>query len=129
MSDRREFSPKIKLEAWKRCKGRCERCKRKIVGRLAPAQYDHSTPDAVMDKSKPLTVKDCQVLCVECHDVKTFEQAWGPASRGDVTEIAKTNRIIAKQAGVKKRKGRPLPGTKASGLRKRMDGTVERWGR
>ncbi len=128
MSDRREFTPKIKLEAWKRCKGRCERCERKIVGKLKP-RYDHSTPDAVQDKSKPLTSKDCQVLCNECDDTKTNVQAWGPASRGDKTEIAKTYRIIEKQAGVKKRKGRPLPGTKASGMRKRMDGTVERWGR
>lgn len=127
MSDRREFTPKIKLAAWERCGGRCERCRRKIVGKLAPAQYDHTTPDAVADKTIPLTVDDCGVLCVECHAKKTNERAWGPASRGDKTEIAKTKRIIEKQAGVKRKSGRPLPGTKASGMRKRMNGTVERW--
>jgi len=63
-------------------------------------------------------------------------------ARVDVPQIAKTKRItkeheafqsrlLAKtgqteDAGVRKRKGKPLPGTKASGLRKRMDGTVER---
>jgi HNH endonuclease len=125
MTARREFTAKIKLEAWARCKGRCERCKEKIVGSRAPPQYDHSTPEAVADKSKPLSVDDCNVLCLDCHFLKTFRRAWGPASRGDVTEIAKTKRIQAKQAG-KQRKGRPMPGTKASGWRKRMDGRVER---
>jgi len=126
MSDRREFTAKQKLAMWERAKGRCEECGRKIVGKLKPA-YDHSTPDAVSDKSKPLTIDDGRCLCSECHDIKTFRQAWGPASRGDVSEIAKTDRLIKKAAGVK-RKGRPMPGTKASGLRKRMDGTVERRG-
>jgi 5-methylcytosine-specific restriction protein A len=32
----------------------------------------------------------------------------------------------AKNAGISLRKGRPMPGSRASGLRKRMDGTVER---
>lgn len=125
MRTRREFTAKQKLAMWERAKGRCEECGRKIVGKLNP-EYDHSTPDAVADKSNPLTIADGRCLCSECHDIKTFQQAWGPASRGDVSEIAKTDRIIKKSAGVKKRKGRPMPGTKASGLRKRMDGTVER---
>lgn len=127
MSNRREFTDKQKVEIFQRANGCCERCKRKVVGKLRP-HYDHSTPDAVADKSKPLTSKDGQLLCSDCHDKKTNEQSWGPASKGDKTEIAKTDRIIRKAAGVKKR-GRPLPGTKASGMRKRMDGTVERWNR
>lgn len=126
MSGRREFTDKQKTEIFQRASGRCERCRRKVVGSLKP-HYDHSTPDAVADKSNPLTADDGQLLCNECHDTKTNEQAWGPASRGDKTEIAKTKRIIEKQAGVKRKSGRPLPGTKASGMRKRMNGTVERW--
>jgi hypothetical protein len=128
MSNRREFTDKQKLAMWERCGGLCERCGRKIVGALKP-RYDHIVPDAVADKSKPITAADGQCLCHECHDRKTFKQYGGPASRGDVSEIAKTDRIIEKQAGVKKRKGRPMPGSKASGLRKRMDGKVERWNR
>jgi 5-methylcytosine-specific restriction endonuclease McrA len=130
MSNRREFTDKQKLAMWERAGGRCENpaCRRKIVGRLTP-EYDHIIPDAVADKLKPLTIEDGQVLCSECHDRKTNEQNAGPASRGDKTEIAKTKRLIEKAAGLKKRKGRPLAGTKASGWRRRMDGTVERWGR
>jgi 5-methylcytosine-specific restriction protein A len=35
-------------------------------------------------------------------------------------------RKAAKHAGICLRKGRPMPGSRASGFRKRMDGTVER---
>lgn len=44
----------------------------------------------------------------------------------DTREVAKGKRVQAKHYGVKKLKGRPLAGTKASGWKKRMDGTVER---
>lgn len=125
MSNRREFTDKQQLAMWTRCKGRCEICGRKIVGALRP-RYDHIVPDAVADKSKPLTIDDGQCLCHECHDRKTFVQSAGPASRGDVSEIAKTERLIKKQAGVKTRRGRPMPGTKASGWKQRVGGTWER---
>lgn len=127
MSNRRDFTDKQKLAMWERAGGHCELCRRKIVGRLKP-EYDHTIPDAVADKSKPLTIDDGKCLCNECHAVKTNKQNAGPASRGDKTEIAKTVRLIEKRAGVKKPKGRPLPGSKRSGMRKRMDGTVKRWG-
>jgi len=39
--------------------------------------------------------------------------------------MAKADRVLKKNFGLKP-KGRPMPGSKASGLRKRMDGTVER---
>lgn len=125
MSTRREFTAKQKIAMWERAKGHCERCKRKIVGRLKP-EYDHNVPEAVADKSKPLTIDDGQCLCSECHAVKTNERSAGPASRGDKTEIAKTDRIIEKSAGVKKPKGRPMPGTKASGWKQKIGGKWER---
>lgn len=45
----------------------------------------------------------------------------------DTKIIAHGKRASAKMYGYRKAKGRPLPGTKRSGLRKRMNGTVERW--
>lgn len=55
---------------------------------------------------------------IPCAKVKTAR---------DQKIIAKASRQRAKFLGIKKKaKGRPLPGTKASGLKKRMDGTVER---
>jgi len=41
--------------------------------------------------------------------------------------IAKRNTTIDKGCADKPRKSRPMPGTKASGVRKRMNGDVERW--
>lgn len=44
----------------------------------------------------------------------------------DVAIKSRVYRKTAKDAGISLRKGRPMPGSRASGLRKRMDGTVER---
>lgn len=44
----------------------------------------------------------------------------------DVAEKSSNYRKRAKHLGVKLRKSRPFPGSRASGFRKRMDGTVER---
>lgn len=43
----------------------------------------------------------------------------------DIRSIAKAKRQRSKHLGIK-RTSRPMPGSKASGFRKRMDGTVER---
>lgn len=45
----------------------------------------------------------------------------------DVAEKSKTYAMRSKHLGIKPRQSRPLPGTRASGWRRRMNGTVERW--
>lgn len=45
---------------------------------------------------------------------------------GEASVKAKTDRQRAGHLGIKKR-SRPIPGSRASGIRKRMDGRVERW--
>lgn len=44
----------------------------------------------------------------------------------DVAEKSKVYRKQAAHLGVKLRKGRPMPGSKASGFKRKMNGTVER---
>ena len=114
---RREFSTKTKREAWERCNGMCEmnrngvRCGAPIdLGRFI---YDHLDPDWY---SKDNELENCQVICLPCNREKTAK---------DQGDIAKSKRIIDKRMKARK-PGRAMPGTKASGLRKRMDGTVER---
>lgn len=109
---RQEFTAKTKLAAWDRCGGRCERCTAKIIG---GPEYDHIVPAAIGGSAE---LDNCAVLCRTCHSLKT--------SKTDVPQIAKSKRIRAKSANATRIKSRPMAGTKASGLRRRMDGTVER---
>jgi hypothetical protein len=51
-----------------------------------------------------------------CHKVKTAS---------DVSEIAKGKRMRERNLGIK-RSARPMPGSRASGLKRKMDGSVER---
>jgi 5-methylcytosine-specific restriction protein A len=114
MTERREFAAKTKLAAWQRSGGKCEECGRK-VGAGLKFEYDHTIPCEI-DGTNDLD--NCRVLCVGCHAIKT--------GTVDIPRAAKNRRIAADNAGVKTRRSRPMPGTKASGLRKRMKGTVER---
>lgn len=77
--------------------------------------FDHVNPDG--NGGKP-TLENCAAVCPECHKHKTFKE--------DVPRIAKMKRQRDRNNGIRRTKGRPMPGSKASGIRKRMDGTVER---
>lgn len=110
---RKEFPARVKAEAFERARGRCEGCGE----RLAPNgfHYDHNVPDALGGLP---TAENCVVLCIPCHNEKT---------RGrDVPAIAKSKRIRAKLDGTKKRKSRPIPGSKDSGWKKPLRGPARR---
>lgn len=77
-------------------------------------QLDHEIALALCGEHRE---RNLQPLCPEHHRDKT---------KLDVKLKAKGARIRLREAGLHRRKGRPMPGTKASGLKKRMDGTVER---
>lgn len=76
---------------------------------------------------------ECDHIIALCNGGENRESNLAPAlraphrekTRADVAEKAMIYRKRAKHMGIA-RKGRPMPGSKASGLRKRMDGTVER---
>jgi len=110
---REEFPARVRLAAWNRERGHCQECGSKITRGV---EYDHIVPTAI---GGPPTEANCAVLCSPCHSLKT--------TKTDVPAIAKTRRVIAKVAKAERRK-RPMAGSKASGWRKRMDGTVERRG-
>lgn len=122
---RREFTKATKRLAWERSGGRCEgegqlyglpkglRCDASLG---AGVEYDHIDLDA---NSKDNSLENCAAVCPACHRYKT--------SKIDVPKAAKTKRQQDKNRGIRKPKGRPMPGSKASGIRKRMDGSVERW--
>jgi 5-methylcytosine-specific restriction endonuclease McrA len=112
---RTEFSAKIKLAAFQRCNGACEMpgCTAKL--RPGKFTYDHCIPDQMGGAA---TLDNCQVICRECDRDKTAK---------DMGVIAKAKRRERKFLGIRNPKGRPIPGSKASGIRKRLNGNVERW--
>ena len=131
MTPRREFSAATRRAAWERANGACEGMVMstslseggfwKMVRCNAPLDhgnfhYDHIDPDfyGADDRAE---LENCQLLCWVCHKVKT---------KHDMRGIAKSKRIQDKLIKARKPRGRPIPGSKRSGLRRRMDGTVER---
>ena len=122
---RREFAKPTKRAALKRSGKLCEatgplygleegqRCN---VSLADGVEFDHIDLDA---NSKDNSLENCAAVCPACHRFKTANH--------DIPKAAKTLRQQDKNLGIRKPKGRPLPGTRASGIRKRMNGTVERW--
>ena len=102
---RQEFTTKVKLQAWERANGRCEKCTAKLFpGNIA---FDHIVPCAF--GGEPVLL-NCSVLCRSCHDGKTY--------RKDLKDIAKGKRIRRKHIGVRGR-------TSFHGWR-RFDGSIVR---
>ena len=112
--NRREFPARVKVAAYERSGGFCEACNGRLqVGRI---HYDHRIPDALGGEP---TYDNCAVLCTHCHAQKTTGE--------DVPRISKMKRQRAAHLGAKTTK-RPMPGSRASGLKKHMDGRVTRRG-
>lgn len=109
---RREFSRKVKAQAILRANGCCEECSAKL--KVGEAEIDHILPDAL--GGAPI-LSNARVLCRVCHRAKTDQ---------DIGRIRKADRQRDRHTGALRKAYRPIPGSKASGLRKRMDGTVER---
>lgn len=92
---------------------KCRMCRCEING-ASGLEWDHRIPLAIGGDDE---LDNLEPLCIRCHRLKT---------KGDQGTIAKARRQRQRNLGIKQAKGRPIPGSKASGLRKRFDGTVER---
>jgi 5-methylcytosine-specific restriction protein A len=122
---RQKFPASVKRDALKRGGGLCEgegklyglaegiRCNRDLAYGV---HFDHVNPDG--NGGKP-TLENCAAVCPECN----MHKAW----KSDTPRIAKMKRQRDRNAGIKTRKGRPMPGTRASGIRKHMNGDVSTW--
>lgn len=122
---RREFSKQTKRDALKRSGGLCEatgtlyglepgqRCNAPLAYGV---EFDHVILEA---NSHDNSLENCAATCKRCHGWKTRNH--------DTPMAAKTVRQRDKIGlGIRRKPGRPMPGSKASGIRKRMDGTVEK---
>lgn len=102
--------PRVKLRIYHRADGKCAECGLKVL----PAEYDHIKRLRDGGENRE---RNIQLLCRPCHAAK---------SAAEKTEGAKVDRITAKHIGATRRSSRPVAGSRASGWKKRMDGTAER---
>lgn len=117
---RNEFTKVTKREALKRSGGFCEavgtwygleegqRCLMRLGYGIA---FDHIILDA---NSHDNSLENCAAVCKRCHDYKTRTR--------DIPLAAKTVRQQDKNAGIKAKSSRPLPGSRSSGWSHKMNG-------
>lgn len=123
---RHEFSTKTLRQAHVRSGGLCEAVG--AVYGLEPGQRCNAVLDTkgVEFDHYPLPAGDkdstgldnCVACCPACHKWKTAHY--------DIPVLAKGKRVSDGYLGIKQSRN-PLPGSRASGVRKRMSGKVERW--
>lgn len=112
-SDDEAVPTRVKLRVYFNANGKCAECGRKPRAGDKP-EYDHILALCNGGENRESNLR---ILCSWCHDAKT---------RKDVAEKSLNRRVQAKRLGFHKPKGRPMPGSKASGWKRRLDGTVER---
>lgn len=94
--------------------GRCDKCT-KLIHTGEPWQCDHAIALVNGGQNRE---NNLRILCVNCHKGKTGE---------DVAEKAVVYAKKKRHLGLKKSRWRPMPGTRRSGIRRRLDGKVSRW--
>lgn len=104
---------RVRLRIYFSASGICANCGRKPRAGEKP-ECDHIVALVNGGENRE---KNLQNLCGWCHAQKT---------RADVGEKSLNRRVQAKHLGLHKPKGRPMPGSRASGLKKKMTGEVVR---
>ena len=108
---RRRFSAKALLAHLLTFDGRCVDCGHKVGG-SAGLEWDHEIPLALGGQD---IIENLQPLCRPCHRAKT---------RADQGHIAKAKRQQQRTMGIRKQPRNPLPGSRASKWKRKMDGSV-----
>ena len=110
---RRRFSAKAlfaRLAEFGHC---CADCKGKVGGAFG-LDWDHVIPLAMGGDDD---LSNLQPLCRNCHRSKTAT---------DKGHIAKADRMRQRASGIKRQAANKIPGSKGTGLRKRLNGEVVR---
>jgi 5-methylcytosine-specific restriction enzyme A len=114
MAKRKKLTNAQRAKIFADRQGICELCTRPIRPG-EPWELDHPLP---VELGGPDTPDALSLVHAECHKQKTHGE--------DRPRIEKSTAVRKKHLGLKARKGPPMPGTKASGWKKKMDGTVVR---
>ena len=108
------FSTSFRLNLFLKRKGSCASCYQKIDAGKA-WDIDHILPVALGGTNEP---ENLQILCKPCHQSKT--------TKSDIPRIAKTKRLKARHLGARPPSTRPIPGSKRSPWKRKLDGSVVR---
>lgn len=108
-TERKPLNTRRKLAIWEREKGLCMMC----GCRLQPGHFIYEHVRA-LELGGADADENIRLTCLPCAGQKT---------RDDHSKAAKAKRVKAKHLGLKKSKN-PLPGSKGSKWRKKMDGTI-----
>ena len=108
------FSTSFRLNLFLMRKGLCAACTQKIDAGKA-WDIDHILPLAMGGTNAP---ENLQILCRSCHRSKT--------TQSDIPRIAKTKRLKARHLGASAPSTRPIPGSRRSLWKRKMDGSVVR---
>jgi 5-methylcytosine-specific restriction enzyme A len=115
--ERQEFTAKTKGLALKRDmrngKIYCGNCGIELNPRNG-MHFDHRDPDGLGGKP---TLENCWILCFTCHDLKTVTE--------DRPRMSKADRVFKSHMGIKRRKGPPMPGSRASKIKFKIGGGGE----
>jgi 5-methylcytosine-specific restriction endonuclease McrA len=104
---------KLFLDSGGKCAGPCER-------KLGPSDVWHADHIIALEAGGDNSPGNFRVLCTWCHAPKTARDH-AIAAKGRDIAVASVVPTSQRQG-----KGRPLPGSRRSAWRKKMDGTVER---
>lgn len=113
---RKRMTPRQRLAIWERDKGICCLCKHPIDGVREKWILEHVIP---LELGGPDDEPNMGVAHKRCADEKTN------GKRGDHARAAKAKRAKRAHIGIKETKN-PLPGSKGSKWKKKMDGSVVR---
>ena len=114
MTRRRRISATERLRIFEAARGVCHWCRLKIDGGRERWDVDHVV---ALELGGEDGGANLQPIHEACHRTKTA---------GDAGAIAKAKRQAQRSAGVKRQPRNPIPGSKASPWRRRLDGTTER---
>lgn len=115
MSERKRWSTTARVRIFQAAEGRCHVCGGKI---LAGDRWElsHLIP---LELGGEDAESNLQPAHYQCHRTITAKE--------DVPAIARAKRREAAHIGAKAPSRTPLPGSRASGIRKRMDGSIVKW--
>lgn len=114
---RRSLSRLQRVRLFDAAEGKCHFCGVKIHAERGEAfDISHVIPLEAGGADEPHNMRPAHRSCHRDH-----------TARVDAPLIAKVHRQRAKHLGIGRKSSRPMDGTRASGLRKRMNGDVERW--